>query len=278
VSQIGHVRLDGGGEITLPQANAVFGMETVNATRQIYWIDNGAASIKRANADFSGVTTIVTGLGGGNHLNLALAPAANLIFWSNADGGSISRANLSGGPIIGTFASPGAFPDDLAVDTANQRLYWETQSGEVVRSSYDGSGQVTLMNLGASLGSGGSGLYLDLVAHKMYLSVPNQRSILRANLDGTGLETVLSTSERPFGMELSDGRMYWTDLDGGRLRSANIDGSDVTTILSDLDYPRQISIMAVPEPTTTAVLLFGAVVVFVWTKVGRPNHSDFLKQ
>lgn len=247
VSQLGRMNLDGSGSITLVQSNEVAGMETLSATRQVYWIDNGAAAIMRANADFSGVTRLVAGLGGGNHLNLALDPAADLIFWSNSERGTIGRANLRGGPILGTFASAGGYPDDLALDPTNQLLYWSTQRGGVFRSHYDGSGQIELMTFGTSLGSGASGLALDLVAGTMYLSIPNDHRIVRANLDGTGVQTVLATTERPFGMELFNGRMYWADLDDGRLRSANLDGTAPTTILENLSLPRQVSIMPVSD-------------------------------
>jgi hypothetical protein len=257
-SLVGHVNLDGSGSVTAPTGKSM-GMETLDSTRQVYWADNSAETIVRANADFSGVTTLVTGLGIPNHLNLALDPDANLMFWSNADAGTIGRASLGGGPIIGTFTSLGEDPDDIAVDPHHRLLYWTDQTGEVVRSQYDGSSQVVLLKLGTYLGSGAVGLDLDLSAGKMYLAVANQHVIDRANLDGTGLETLLSTSERPFGMELFNGRMYWADLDGGRLRSANVDGSGLTTILSGLSQPRQVSIMAVPEPST--LVLFGIGVV-----------------
>ena len=44
VSQVGHVNLDGSGSVTFVQPSQVFGMETLNATRQVYWIDDGAGS------------------------------------------------------------------------------------------------------------------------------------------------------------------------------------------------------------------------------------------
>jgi hypothetical protein len=257
-SQVGCVNFNGSGKVTM-QTGMSFGMETLDSTRQVYWIERDMGTIVRANADFSGITTIVSGLGNFSHLNLVLDPDANLMFWSNSSAGTIGWASLQGGPVIGTFASPGRFPDDLAVDTNHQLLYWTTQTGEVVRSQYDGSGQTVIMTLGTSLSTGSSGLDLDLSAGKMYMTIPNQKKIVRANLDGTGLETILSTTERPFGMELFNGRMYWTDLDGGSLRSANIDGSGVTTILSGLSYPRQVSIMDVPEPSTIALLGMGGI-------------------
>ncbi len=256
-SEVGRVNLDGSNSMTLVQPDQLLGMVTLDSTGQVYWIDDGKGTIMRANADFSDVTTLVTLGGTPNYLNLAIDPSANLIFWTdaNANNGTIGRASLAGGPVIGTFSSPGEYPDALAVDPTHQLLYWTTQDGKVMRSNYDGSDQVTLMTLASTVGAGPSGLALDLAAGEMYLSLPNEDRIDRANLDGTGLETVLQLSgERPFGMDLFDGRMYWADLDGGSLRSANLDGSDVTTILSGLSDPRQVSIMDVPEPSTLALL------------------------
>ena len=65
-------------------------------------------------------------------------------------------------------------------------------------------------------------------------------------------------------MELFEGRMYWTDLDGGRLRSATLDGADITTIAAGLSDPRAVGIMVIPEPAGGALLLMGA--MMVWLK------------
>ena len=80
----------------------------------------------------------------------------------------------------------------------------------------------------------------------MYLSYPNLHTITRRNLDGTNVETLLTLgeAERPFGMELFAGRMYWCDNDNGLLRSATTGGADVKTILSGLDSPRAVSVLA----------------------------------
>ena len=78
----------------------------------------------------------------------------------------------------------------------------------------------------------------------MYLSYPNLHTITRRNLDGTNVETLLTLSgtERPFGMELFAGRMYWCDNDYGLLRSATTGGANVKTILSGLSSPRAVSV------------------------------------
>jgi DNA-binding beta-propeller fold protein YncE len=254
VAQVGYANLDGSGGVIVPQPNFALGVTTLDATQQVYWIDGmGRGTIMRANADFSAATPLISL--GTSASNLALDTQANLIFWTGVDNATINRASLTDGSALGTFNSPGRYPDDLAVDPLHQLLYWTTQTGEVVRSQYDGSNQTILMQLGTSLYTGACGLDLDLAAGKMYLASTNQYAVVRANLDGTGMETVLSLgAERPFGMALFGGRMYWADLDGGRIRSATLNGSDVTTILTGLRSPRQVSVMVVPEPAGLALL------------------------
>jgi len=270
--QLGRVALDGTGVSVLVQANRPLGMEALDSTRHIFWIDQEAASIRRANADFTGSTTIVSGLGSPNHLNLAIDEAANLVFWSNSDTHTIGRAPLSGGPVIGTFPSPASYPDDLAVDPANQKLYWTTQFDGVNRSNYDGSDQSLVLSTPSW---GPSGLDLDLVAGKMYLAVPNQSRILSANLDGTGAQTILTLPHRPFGMELFGGRMYWADLDGGTLNSAKLDGSDHKIILSGLSLPRQVSIMsAIPEPEGFVLVAFGGLGLLIPLRTPHATSAD----
>src|SRR5215213_4867654 len=63
---------------------------------------------------------------------------AQQLYWSQfGTPREIRRAPLSGGAIIGTFAS-GGDPDDLAVDPVNKKLYWVNQFSDVFRSTYDG--------------------------------------------------------------------------------------------------------------------------------------------
>ena len=67
-----------------------------------------------------------------------------------------------------------------------------------------------------------------------------QNRIRRANLDGSNIETLISSDENetsvPFGLALDvdGGKIYWTEKLGrndGRIRRANLDGSDIETLI-----------------------------------------------
>lgn len=59
-------------------------------------------------------------------------------------------------------------------------------------------------------------------------------SIMRANADGTGVETLVAGLSHPRGMALdvSGGKMYWTEPGVLAVRRANLDGSNVETVVS----------------------------------------------
>jgi len=254
---VGSVNLDGTGAVTSAQTNRPLGIDTSDSMRRIYWIDDTAKTIVRADENFGNVTTIVSGLTGSFHLNLAIEEAANLVFWTDGNA-SVWRAPLSGGPLIGNFHIGFGNLDDITVDATHQKLYFVSQvTPEVYRANYDGSAFTTLIDLGDGVFDAASGIDLDLANEKIYVAIANGSKILRANLDGTNLESVVNLSHRPFGMEIFQGRLYWADLDGGKLFSAKLDGSDVTTLLSGLSQPRQVSVMAIPEPSTLVSLIFG---------------------
>jgi DNA-binding beta-propeller fold protein YncE len=62
----------------------------------------------------------------------------------------------------------------------------------------------------------------------------NPGHIWRANLDGSGQQTLLSGLPLPGGiaLDVAGGQMYWADTDSGDIRRANLDGTGQETLLS----------------------------------------------
>ena len=72
-------------------------------------------------------------------------------------------------------------------------------------------------------------LAIDPGQGKVYFSdfeVANQGKIWRMNLDGTGLEAIVTGINDPYGvdLDLTNGKVYWAD-DAGNISRANLDGS-----------------------------------------------------
>ena len=117
-------------------------------------------------------------------------------------------------------------------------IYWTSGLNKIMRSNLDGSGTVEL--IGGMEHQPGL-MAVDGTAGKMYWTeswwdeqVFN--TIRRANLDGTGIETVFSESGATaglsgIGLDVTADRMYWATA-GGTIHRANLDGTGAETILT----------------------------------------------
>jgi len=83
---------------------------------------------------------------------------------------------------------------------------------------------------------------LDVANGKMYWANNAAGIIYRANLVGSGSQTLLRGLPGPLGIDLDvvGGKMYWADASG--IRSANLDGSAPHTLLSGLPEPSGIAL------------------------------------
>jgi len=140
----------------------------------------------------------------------------------------------------------------VTVDPLTGRLYWTDSGGSggvnfdrsaIRRAEADGSGVVTLLQ---SEVDEPVGLILDADEAKMYWADPSNGTIQRANLDGTGLETLVSDLARPNDLALDNinDKLYWTESgaefndsgipigDINRVQRSNLDGSNVEEIVT----------------------------------------------
>ena len=75
---------------------------------------------------------------------------------------------------------------------------------------------------------------------KIYWTDWGAGKIQRANLDGTGVEDLVSglkgTSD--IALDLGTRKMYWSATEAGKIQRANLDGTGVEDLVSGLDWPR----------------------------------------
>ena len=69
---------------------------------------------------------------------------------------------------------------------------------------------------------------------KIYWTDAWADKIQRANLDGSGVEDLVTPAGQPFGLALDTvaDKMYWTDIESNRIRRANLDGSGVEDMVT----------------------------------------------
>jgi hypothetical protein len=171
----------------------------------------------------------------------------------------IEVANADGSNLHGVL--PVAFSPHLVsvdVDPRNQIIYYGGYAAdyEIGRVKLDGTGQTTLYSLHtldplvfnrSNATPAPYGISVDTVNNKVYWTGGQNNSngfgadiptfIQRANLDGTGVETVrqsLWTASSPYSIVVNgaSGKMYWTDESDFSIRSANLNGSGMQTLLN----------------------------------------------
>lgn len=245
---------------------------------QFYVSDEGTDEITRYELDGSGSQTILTQTASLSAIDVD--PAAGQLYFANrsVNGSSsvrsIQRANLDGTSIVNLLTTTNGAVRFMALDSAGGKMYWTDESVGVRRANLDGSAPETIV-----IQSGGiRGIALDLVAGKVYwanagVALIGDGMLQRADLDGSIVETLVIGID-PAGLDLFDGRMYWTDPVAGKIQSANLDGSATTDLISTgLSFPSGLKIVQqIPEPGSQ-MLVFGALIVsFVWGKRGRHRH------
>ncbi|SEU26601.1 Ig-like domain-containing protein [Stigmatella erecta] len=191
-------------------------------TRTVFY--NRDSAIVRADGDGANPVDVVVNAGFPS--GLAVDTANRKLYWSDFTGKQIMRAELDGSnptQVVGSIDSPSA----IALDLPSGKVYVITYNNtRLVRFNLDGT---NLETLASSLGGLGVGLAVDSSGGKVYYAT-RSNSVYAVNLDGSNATTLVANQTSVYGVaiDVTAGRLYWTDWLGGVLRSAKLaDGSDI---------------------------------------------------
>lgn len=188
--------------------------------------------IRVINTDGTGLKDVIDTGGGLRAIDLDFENG--WIYWCDANNPAIRRARFDGTQQQDLVTTEIEFPSAIAVDPAGGKVYWGDQLRfELWRANLDGSGKQPLRNTAFH-----RGIALDTVNGKIYWSTSTSMfkgDILRCNLDGPGLETVISSPDAEFkpnaiALDLAAGKVYWTDYVVDVVRRGNLDGTDIQTL------------------------------------------------
>lgn len=167
---------------------------------KIYWATVWGAKIQKANLDGTGIEDLVIGVYPPSGVSppspeqspfgLKIDEINRKLYWSDqGDPQGIDRSNLDGSAITNALIPIYGQSLDLALDVANDRIYWtESHNRRILSAKLDGSSQTTLL----SDLTNPSGIALDAVNGQLYWSEwwSATRRIFRMNTDGTGLQAI----------------------------------------------------------------------------------------
>jgi DNA-binding beta-propeller fold protein YncE len=167
------------------------------------------------------------------------------LFFLSASSGEVFSANPDGSDVRVIVSEGRRLPDGIVVDTAAGHLYWTNMGnptandGSIERADFDGKNVVHIVSPGGTFTP--KQLQLDEENRKLYWCDREGMRVMRANLDGSNIETLIDTSEgdaRPgkdikkwcvgIALDVEAGKLYWTqkgpdNAGEGRIFRANLE-------------------------------------------------------
>ena len=172
------------------------------------------------------------------------ARTSGRLFFLTLSAGRILSANPDGTDLKVIIDEGRKLPDGLALDVAAGHIYWtnmgdpKSNDGAIMRSDLNGQNMIAIVPSGGTFTP--KQLQLEKKTGKLYWSDREGMRVMRANLDGSEIETLVDTSagdSRPgpdptkwcvgIAVDTDGGKFYWTQKGGhhaglGRICRANI--------------------------------------------------------
>jgi hypothetical protein len=212
------------------------------------------------------------------------ASGGGRLFAMNPDG-SGKTSLVTGCPI----------PDGVAVDVQEGHVYWtnmgvpSADDGSIERVDLDGGNRITIVPSGGTYTP--KQLHFDTVGRKLYWSDREGMRVMRCELDGTGIETLVQTGlgdeDRRdetnwcvgVAVDHVGGHLYWTqkgpsDAGLGRILRAGIDlpAGENAANRSDIE----VIFKGLPEPIDLEIER--ATRTLYWTDRGDPPNGNTINR
>jgi DNA-binding beta-propeller fold protein YncE len=219
--------------------------------------------------------------------------AGGRIFFLDLAGSRVLSANPDGSDLKTILVEKGKeLPDGLAVDLAAGHLYWThmgnptANDGSIVRSDLDGQNLKTIVPKGATFTP--KQLQIEKKSKKLYWCDREGMRVMRANLDGSNIETLVDTSQgdpRPgpdatkwcvgIAVDVEAGKFYWTqkgpdNANQGRIFRANVEIPSGQTPANRRDV--ELVYDRLPEPIDLEI--DPATRTLYWTDRGDPPRGN----
>ena len=221
----------------------------------------------------------------------AKATKARLFFLSLT--GQVMSANPDGSDLKVIVNEGKRLPDGIVVDSGAGHLYWTnmgsstaTNDGFIERADFDGKNITHIVPPGSTFTP--KQLQLDEKNRKLYWCDREGMRIMRANLDGSNIETLVDTSEgdsRPgkdirkwcvgIALDVERGKLYWTqkgpdNAGDGRIFRANLEIPTGQSAANRKDI--ELLYEGLPEPIDLELDLANRTIY--WTDRGDPPRGN----
>jgi DNA-binding beta-propeller fold protein YncE len=149
-----------------------------------------------------------------------------VLYFLDISGGRLATAKPDGTDLHTVTADVTGHPDGVAVDAAAGHVYWTNMNnpsaddGSIERADLDGQHRIAIVPPGNTFTP--KQIQLDTASGKVYWCDRGGMRVMRANLDGSQIETLIETGhgdtdrrdERNWcvgvAVDAADGKLYWT--------------------------------------------------------------------
>ena len=216
--------------------------------------------------------------------------AVSRLFFLDASGGRVVSVHPDGSDrkVIITGCR---IPDGVVVDSDAGHIYWTNMGvpnlndGSIERADLDGQNRKTIVPEGGTFTP--KQLHLDKKTGKLYWCDREGMRVMRANLDGSKIETLVETGKGDgdrrdltkwcvgIAVDIDRGQMYWTqkgpdDAGQGRIFRANTEVPKGQTAANRTDI--EVLFDGLPEPIDLELDLENR--LMYWTDRGDPPRGN----
>jgi DNA-binding beta-propeller fold protein YncE len=219
-------------------------------------------------------------------------PIKGRLFFLDLAAGRVLSSNPDGSDLKTIVSEGRKLPDGIVVDVAAGHIYWTNMGnpiandGSIDRADLDGHNITNIVAPGGIFTP--KQLQFDSKNRKLYWSDREGMRVMRANLDGSNIETLVDTSEgsaRPgkdqrkwcvgIAVDTDRSKFYWTQKGNdnageGRIFRANLELPEGQTPASRKDI--EVLYEGLPEPIDLDLDLDNRVIY--WTDRGDPPRGN----
>src|SRR3954465_7331323 len=223
---------------------------------------------------------------------LAAKSDTGRIFFLELSGGRVLSAKSDGSDLKTIVSEGRKLPDGIVVDVSAGHLYWtnmgnpSANDGSLDRGDLDGGNVTNIVPSGRTFTP--KQLQLDEKNRKLYWSDREGMRVMRANLDGSNIESLIDTSggePRPgkeikkwcvgIALDVEAGKLYWTQKGSanageGRIFRANLEIPKGQTPANRKDV--ELLYENLPEPIDLELDLANRLIY--WTDRGDPPRGN----
>jgi DNA-binding beta-propeller fold protein YncE len=214
------------------------------------------------------------------------------LFFLSVSSGQVFSANPDGSDLRVIVSEGRRLPDGIVVDADAGHLYWtnmgnpSANDGSIERADFDGKNVTHIVPPGGTFTP--KQLQLDEKNRRLYWCDREGMRVMRSNLDGSKIETLIDTSEGDalpgkdvkkwcvgIALDVEAGKLYWTqkgpeNAGEGRIFRANIEIPKGQSAVNRKDI--ELLYEGLPEPIDLELDLANRTIY--WTDRGDPPRGN----